>query len=61
MFENGCMSANEAKRLDHPTTATTAQKRRVTVNKIAKQLNISIRTAYFVMPGNLQLNKVCAR
>jgi hypothetical protein len=37
------------------------QNRRVTVNKIAKQLNISIGFAYSVVHGNLQFLKICAK
>jgi hypothetical protein len=31
------------------------------VDEIAKQLNISIGSAYFLVHGNLQFHKVCAR
>jgi hypothetical protein len=66
------MSVTDTERLSHPTTATTAQNedrareqipqnRRVMVNKTAKQLNISIGSAYSVVHDNLQLHKVCAR
>jgi hypothetical protein len=62
----------DEERLGHRTTATTAQNeerarelilqnRRVTVNKIAKQLNMSIGSAYSVVHDNLQFHKVCAR
>jgi hypothetical protein len=57
MFKNGSTSVTDAERSGCPTTATTAQNeerprepvlrnRRVTVDKIAKQLNISTGSAY---------------
>jgi histone-lysine N-methyltransferase SETMAR len=72
MFKNGRTSVTDAERSGHPTTATTAQNedrgrelilqnRRVTVDEIAKQLNISIGSAYSVVHDNLQFHKVCAR
>jgi hypothetical protein len=56
MFKNGCTSVTDAERLGCPAAATSTQKeegarelvlefRRVTVDKIAKQLNISIESA----------------
>jgi histone-lysine N-methyltransferase SETMAR len=62
----------DAECLGRPTTATTAQNeeragklilqnRRVTVDKIAKQLNIGVGSAYSVVHDNLLLRKVCAR
>jgi transposase len=72
MFKNIRTSVTDAERSGHPTTATTAQNeerarelslqnRRVMVSEIAKQLNISIASAYSVVHDNLQLHKVCAR
>jgi hypothetical protein len=60
MFKNGRTSVTDAKRSSHPTTATTLQNeerarelilqnRRVTVDEIAKQLDISIGSAYSVV------------
>jgi hypothetical protein len=37
------------------------QNRRVTINEIAKQLTISITSAYSVVRGNLQFHKMCAK
>jgi hypothetical protein len=51
MFKNGCMSVTDAECLGHPITATTTlilQNRAVTVDELAKQLNISIGSAYSV-------------
>jgi hypothetical protein len=72
MFKNGAMSVTDAECLGCPTTATTAQNkararelilqnRRVMVNEIAKQLNISIGSACSVVHDNLQFQKVCAK
>jgi hypothetical protein len=72
MFKNGCMSVTDAEHSGHPTTATAAQNeeqarelilqsRRVTVDKMAKQLNISIGFAYSVMHDNFQSHEVCGR
>jgi hypothetical protein len=72
MFKNGHMSVSDAEHSGHPTTATTAQNeerarelnlqdRRATVDKIAKQLNISIGSAYSVVHDNRQFHEVCAR
>jgi hypothetical protein len=69
MFKNVRTSVTDAERSGHPTTATTArneerarelilQSRR---DGIAKQLNISIGSAYSVTHDNLQFHKVCAR
>jgi hypothetical protein len=60
MLKNGRMSVTDAERLGHPTTVI-LQNRRVTINEIAKQLNISIGSAYSVVHDNLQFHKVCAR
>jgi hypothetical protein len=62
VFKNGHMSVTD-------TTATTAQNeerarelilqnRRVTVDKIAKELNISTGSAYSMMHDNYQFHKV---
>jgi hypothetical protein len=70
MFKNGCMADAECSGC--ATMATTAQNgerarelilqnRKVTVNEIAKQLNINIGSAYSVVHDNLQFHKVCAR
>jgi hypothetical protein len=72
MYKNGCTSVTDGERSGHPTTATTTQNeerarepilqnRRVTVDEIAKQMNISIGSAYSVVHDNLQFHKVCAR
>jgi hypothetical protein len=72
MFKNGRTSVTDAECSGHPTTATIAQNeegarelilqnRRVTVDKITKQLNISIGSAYSVVHDNLQFHKVCVR
>jgi hypothetical protein len=72
MFINGHMTVTDAERSSCPTIAPTAQNeerarelilqnRGVTVNEIAKQLNISIGSAYSVVYDNLQYHKVCAR
>jgi transposase len=72
MFKTCRTSETDAERSGHPTTATTAlneerarelilQNRRVTVDEIAKQLNISIGSAYSVVHDNLQFHRVCAR
>jgi hypothetical protein len=64
MFKNGRKSVTDVERLGRPTTATTAQNvgrarelilqnRRVKVDKIAKQLNISTGYAYSVVHNNL--------
>jgi hypothetical protein len=66
------MNMTDAEPSGDPTTATTTQNeerarelilenRRVTVDKIAKQQNISIGSACFVVHDNLQFHKVCAR
>jgi hypothetical protein len=66
------MSVTDAQRSGRPTTATAAQNeerareptlqnRRVTVDKMAKQLNVRIGSAYSVVHDNLQFHKVCAR
>jgi hypothetical protein len=68
MFKDGCTSVTDAERSGHPTTATTAQNegrarelilqnRRVMADKIAKQLNISIGSAYSVVHNNLSSMK----
>jgi hypothetical protein len=58
MFKNGCMSVTDADFSGCPTTTTQneerareliLQNRGVTVDKIAKQLNISIGSAYYVV------------
>jgi hypothetical protein len=62
----------DAERSGCPTTATAAQNeerarelilqnKRVKVDEIAEQLNISIGSAYFVVYENLQFHKLCAR
>jgi hypothetical protein len=72
MFKNGHTSVTDAEHLGRPTTATTTQKeerarelilqnRRVMVDKVAKQLNISIVSAFSVVYDNLQFHKVCGR
>jgi hypothetical protein len=72
MFKNGHTSVTDAGCLGCPATATIAQNeersrvlflqnRRVMVNEIAKQLNISIQSAYSVVHDNLQFREVCAR
>jgi hypothetical protein len=72
MFKNGGTSVTDADCSGHQTTATTAQNgerarelslqiRRVTVNEILKQVNISTGCAYSVVHDNLQFHKVCAR
>jgi hypothetical protein len=72
MFKNGCTSVTDAECLGCLAAATSAQNeerarelileyRRVTVHKIAKQLNISTGSAYSVEHDNLQFHKVCAR
>jgi hypothetical protein len=72
MFKNGRTSMTDAELSGHPNTATTEQNeerarelilktRRVTFDKIAKQLNISIGSAYSVEHDNLRFHKVCAR
>jgi transposase len=64
MFKNGRTSVLGAERSGHPTTDTTAQNeerarelilqnRRVTVDEIVKQLNISIGSVYSVVHDNL--------
>jgi hypothetical protein len=69
MFKNGCRSVTDAECSGHPTTTTTAQNeerarelilqnRRVMVNEIGKQLNISIGSAYSVVHDNLQLHSM---
>jgi hypothetical protein len=66
------MSVTDAEHLGCPTIATAAQteetagelilqNRKVTVDEMAKQLNISIGSAYSVVRNNLQFHKVCAR
>jgi hypothetical protein len=72
MFKNGHMSVTDAEHLGRPTTATTtAQKEerarelnlqdiKVMINKLAKQLNISIVSACSVVYDNLQFHKVWA-
>jgi hypothetical protein len=60
LFKNVCMSVTDAERSGHPITATSAQNeerarelvlqnRRVMVDETAKQLNISIGSAYSVV------------
>jgi hypothetical protein len=72
MFKSGHTSVTDAECLGHPTTATTAQNeerarelilenRRVTVDKIVKQLNIIIGSACFVVHDNFQFHTVCAK
>jgi hypothetical protein len=72
MFKNGCTSVTDAECSGRPTTATTTQNderamelilqnRRVMVNEIAKQLNISIESSYSVVHDNIQFHKMCAR
>jgi hypothetical protein len=72
MFKNGRMSVTDTELLGNPTIATTAQNeetarelilqnRRVTVHDIAKQLNISIGSAYSLLHDNLQFHNMCAR
>jgi hypothetical protein len=71
MFKNGHMSVTDAELSGCPTAAKTAQNEerarelilqngRVTVDETAKQLNISIGSAYLVV-DNLQVHKVCVR
>jgi hypothetical protein len=66
------MSVTDADSLGHPITATTTQNEerarelilhnwRVTVDKIAEQLNINIGSAYSVLYDNFQFHKVCTR
>jgi transposase len=72
MFKNGSRSVNDAQHSGRPTTATTTQNeerareqilqnRRLTVDEITKQLNISIRSAYSVVHDNHHFHKVCTR
>jgi transposase len=72
MFKIGHTGVTHAERSDRPAAATTAQNeerarelifqnRIVMVDEIAKQLNISIGSAYSVVHDNLQFHKVCAR
>jgi hypothetical protein len=72
MIKNGCMSVTDAECPGRPTTATAVQNeerarelilqnRRVAVDEMARQLNISIGSAYSVVHDNLQFHKVCAR
>jgi hypothetical protein len=67
MFKNGYMSVTDAEHLGHPTTATTTQNeerarelilqnRRVTIDKVTKQLNSNIGSAYSVVYDNLQFH-----
>jgi hypothetical protein len=70
MFKNGHTNVTDAERSGHPNTSTTSQNeerarelilqnRRVIVNNIAKQQNISIGSAYSVVHFNLQFHKMC--
>jgi hypothetical protein len=70
MFKNGRTSVTDAEHLGHPTTTTQneerarkliLQNRKVMVNEIAKQLNISIASAYSMVHDSFQFHKVCAR
>jgi hypothetical protein len=68
MFKNSRTSVIDAERSGHPTAQNEErarelilQNRRVTVDEIAKQLNISIGSAYSVVHDKLQFHKVCAR
>jgi hypothetical protein len=73
MYKNGRTSVMDGERSGHPATATITQNegrakqlilqnRIVTVDKIAKQVNISIRYAYSVVhDDSLQVQKVYAR
>jgi hypothetical protein len=72
VFKNGCTSVTEAEHSGCIATAKTRQNekramelilqnKRVMVNKITKQLNISIGYAYSVVRDNLQFPEVCAK
>jgi hypothetical protein len=72
MFKNGHMNVTDTEHSGRPITATTAQNeektrelilqnRRIKVDEIAKQLNISNGSAYSVVHDNLQFHKVRAR
>jgi hypothetical protein len=64
MSKNGRLSVTCAECLGHPTTAAQneereqiLQNRRVMIDKIAKQLNISIGSPYSVVHNNLHFHK----
>jgi hypothetical protein len=70
MSKNGLTSATDAVPSGRPTKTTSAQNgerareliplnRRVAMDEIAKQLNISIGSAYSVVHVNLHFHKVC--
>jgi hypothetical protein len=70
MFKNGRRSVTDAECSGHPATTAqneerakemSLQNRRVTVDEIAKQLNLRIGSAYSVVHDNLQFHRVCAR
>jgi len=72
MFENGCTSVTDAERSGRPATATTTrneertielirENRRITVEEVARRLNVSVGSAYSLIHDSLKFSKVCAR
>ncbi|KFM62375.1 Histone-lysine N-methyltransferase SETMAR, partial [Stegodyphus mimosarum] len=68
MFENGRTDIDDAEREGRPATATTARvnecilaNRRITINKISNELDISHGSVHKIIADHLEFRKVCAR
>ena len=70
MFENGRTSVTDAERSGRPDTATTTrneertmelirENRRITVEKVAGRLNVSVGSVYSLIHDSLTFSKVC--